>query len=32
MNWKHGYYADSGYTYGYYSETSPLRLAWAALI
>mgnify|MGYP001217234240 CR=1 FL=1 len=32
MNWKHGYYADSGYTYGYYVETSPLRLAWAALI
>lgn len=32
MNWKHGYYADSGYTYGYYSETSPFRLAWAALI
>lgn len=31
MNWKHGYYADSGYTYGYYAETSPLRLAWAAL-
>jgi SAM-dependent methyltransferase len=32
MNWKHGYYADSGYTYGYYPETSPLRLAWAALV
>lgn len=32
MNWKHGYYADSGYTYGYYAETSPARLAWAALI
>ena len=32
MNWKHGYYADSGYTYGYYPETTPLRLAWAALI
>lgn len=32
MDWKHGYYADSGYTYGYYPETSPLRLAWAALV
>jgi len=32
MNWKHGYYADSGYTYGYYVEAMPLRLHWAALI
>jgi len=32
MNWKHGYYADSGYTYGYYPETMPLRLHWAALV
>lgn len=32
MNWKHGYYADSGYTYGYYAETMPMRLRWAALI
>jgi SAM-dependent methyltransferase len=32
MDWKHGYYADSGYTYGYYAETSPLRLAWASLL
>jgi SAM-dependent methyltransferase len=32
MNWKHGYAADSGYTYGHYPETAPLRLAWAALI
>lgn len=32
MHWKHGYYADSGYTYGYYPETMPLRLQWAALI
>lgn len=32
MNWKHGYYADSGYTYGYYSETMPARLYWAALL
>lgn len=32
MNWKHGYYADSGYTFGHYPETAPLRLAWAALV
>lgn len=32
MNWKHGYYADDGYTYGYYVETMPLRLHWAALV
>lgn len=32
MNWKHGYYADSGYTYGHYPETMPARLRWAALI
>lgn len=32
MNWKHGYYADSGYTYGYYPETMPVRLRWASLI
>lgn len=32
MNWKHGYYADAGYTYGYYPETMPLRLHWAALV
>jgi SAM-dependent methyltransferase len=32
MNWNHGYYADSGYTYGYYAETMPNRLRWAALI
>ncbi len=31
MNWKHGYYADSGYVYGYYPETMPMRLRWAAL-
>ena len=30
--WKHGYYADSGYTYGYYAETMPSRLRWAALV
>lgn len=32
MNWKHGYYADGGYTYGHYAETMPMRLRWAALI
>lgn len=32
MNWNHGYYADSGYTYGFYPETMPSRLHWAALI
>lgn len=32
MNWKHGYYADSGYTYGFYAETMPWRLHWAALL
>ncbi len=32
MNWKHGYYADSGYTYGYYAETMPIRMRWAALV
>ena len=32
MDWKHGYYADSGYTFGYYSETMPARLRYAALI
>lgn len=32
MNWKHGYYADAGYTYGYYAETMPMRMRWAALI
>ena len=30
--WKHGYYADSGYTYGFYPETMPSRLFWAALL
>lgn len=32
MNWKHGYYADAGYTFGFYAEASPSRLQWAALI
>lgn len=32
MNWKHGYFAETGYTYGYYPETMPARLRWAALL
>lgn len=32
MNWKHGYYADGGYTFGYYAETMPLWLQWSSLI
>ncbi|MFZ6818626.1 class I SAM-dependent methyltransferase [Undibacterium sp. Ji22W] len=32
MNWKHGYFADSGYTYGFYPETMPWRLHWAAML
>lgn len=31
-NWMHGYFAESGYTYGFYDETAPLRLHWAALL
>jgi SAM-dependent methyltransferase len=32
MDWKHGYYADSGYTFGFYAETMPNRLRYAGLI
>jgi SAM-dependent methyltransferase len=32
MHWKHGYYTETGYTYGYYAETMPTRLRWAALL
>ncbi len=32
MNWKHGYHADSGYTFGHYPETMPSRLRWASLL
>lgn len=32
MDWRHGYYADSGYTYGHFAETMPVRLRWAALV
>jgi SAM-dependent methyltransferase len=30
MDWKHGYFAESGYTYGFYAETTPARLSWIA--
>lgn len=32
MDWKHGYFAEAGYTYGYYDETMPSRLYLAALL
>ncbi len=32
MDWKHGYFAEKGYTFGYYAETMPIRLRWAGLI
>ena len=31
-DWKHGYFADNGYTFGYYREMAPCYLAWAALL
>jgi len=31
-DWKHGYFAESGYTYGFYTETTPARLAWVATL
>jgi SAM-dependent methyltransferase len=31
MDWMHGYYAHAGYSFGYYPETMPARLRWAAL-
>jgi SAM-dependent methyltransferase len=31
MDWMHGYYAHEGYSFGYYPETMPARLRWAAL-
>jgi len=30
--WHHGYFADTGYTFGYYREMAPSHLAWAALL
>lgn len=32
VDWTRGYFAEGGYTYGYYTETSPARLRWASLI
>lgn len=32
MDWKHGYFAENGYTFGFYEETIPARLAWAATL
>jgi SAM-dependent methyltransferase len=32
MDWKHGYFAEGGYTYGHYPETTPSRLRWLALL
>ena len=32
MDWKRGYFAEAGYTYGYYEETMPSRLYLAALL
>lgn len=32
MDWMRGYFAEGGYTFGFYPETMPLRLGWAALV
>ena len=32
MDWGHGYFTQTGYSYGYYHETMPARLRWAALV
>lgn len=32
MSWSKGYYTDSGYTYGFYPQLTPLSIYWAALI
>lgn len=32
MDWKHGYYADGGYTYGFYPEMAPERIGWLAAL
>lgn len=32
MSWSKGYYTDSGYTYGFYHQLTPLSIYWAALI
>lgn len=31
-DWRHGYFADGGYTYGCYPEIMPSRLNWAAAL
>jgi len=31
-SWQRGYFADTGYTFGYYREMAPNYLAWAALL
>jgi SAM-dependent methyltransferase len=31
-DWKHGYFTEGGYTYGYQPETAPSRLRWAAML
>jgi SAM-dependent methyltransferase len=32
MDWGHGYFTQGGYSFGYYPETMPARLHWAALV
>lgn len=32
MDWKHGYFAESGYTYDFHASTSPSRISWLALL
>jgi SAM-dependent methyltransferase len=32
MDWGHGYFTQTGYSFGYYPETMPVRLHWAALV
>jgi SAM-dependent methyltransferase len=32
VDWKHGYFAEGGYTYGFYGEMAPARIAWLAAL
>jgi hypothetical protein len=32
MSWSKGYFTDSGYTYGFYPQLTPLSIYWASLI
>jgi len=32
MSWSKGYYTDTGYAHGFYSQLTPLSIYWAALI